>query len=980
MTRRHARNDRKKRAALEPRGEQLDSRELLSGITAIVTTTLDGFVGVEGTLRDAIMEVDASPSPANSIVFEIPKSDPGYNPAKGTFTITLVSELPDISNQVLLDGTSESTFLGEPALVVIDGASIKGPANGLIVAPNAPASTIEGVEVANFDGTGIITESSSNTIGGTSSGAGNILASNAAAGISITGIEQRSTGGIDNLVVGNFIGTDRSGTNVGNGAGVIIGTANNTIGGTAAGAGNVIGFNTSDGILLRATNAPANVVLGNFIGTDADGDNLGNPIGLSVQSRFNTIGGTSPGSANIFGFSSTAGLQISGANGTNEVVVGNLFGTTAAGGIAGNALGLQDETGSNTIGGSSSGAANVFGFNSTFGMLITGADDVVTGNLFGTNLSGTTMENEVGLVVQSGSNTIGGASAGAGNIFGANEAAGLQIAGASGSNNFVLGNYFGTNASGARFTNIAGLLLDSGSNTIGGTSTGAGNVFGLSTSAALQIRGAAATNNVILGNLFGTNASGANLGNAVGLSVGAASNTVGGTTDGAANVFEYNTSAGAMIVGDSATGNVLLGNLIGTNGSSATFGNAVGVEIESAGNTVGGTSTGSANVISQNSTAGVEISGAGASDNILVGNLIGTDSTGQVALGNDIGVLINGGAGNVIGGTTAGAANVISGNITAGIELESSSVTGTQILGNRIGTNPAGRSAVARANQPDLLLGLQNAGVVIIGSTGNLVGGSSPQAANLISGNYVGVMLATIAGGGSPNQVSGNLIGTDSSGSSALGNIVGIYINGASGNEIGGTVSSSGNTVSGNSSVGVEIYGSGSTANLVEGNIIGLASDGHSALRNINGQFVQPTGVFILNASGNVIGGANSSARNVISGNQNAGVYILSKAGVSRGNIVQQNLIGRASGGTPGPGNNGYGVLLLDSPKNQAGQKGAAANLFGRNRIANFRSLTGPPAAVPATTAKGRVIRDVRTSGPRHMFVHRARPAKPRKS
>ncbi len=980
MTRRHARNDRKKRTALEPRGEQLDSRELLSGITAVVTTTLDGFVGVGGTLRDAIMEVDASPSPANSIVFEIPKSDPGYNPANGTFTINLVSELPDISNQVLLDGTSESTFLGEPALVVIDGASIKGPANGLIVAPSAPASTIEGVEVANFDGTGIITESSSNTIGGTSSRAGNILASNAVAGVSILETEQRATGGIDNLIVGNFIGTDRSGTNLGNGAGVIIGTANNTVGGTAAGAGNVIGFNTSEGILIRAANATANVILGNFIGTDANGDNLGNPIGVSIQSGSTTIGGTTAGSANVFGFSLSAGVQISGKPATNDLVVGNLFGTNANGAIAGNTVGLQDETGGNTIGGSSTGAANVFGFNNEAGVLISGSNDVVIGNLFGTNSNGTTMANADGLIVQSDSNTIGGVSAGTANTFGPSEKAGIQINGSSGSNNLVIGNYFGTNASGARFTNYAGMLVESPSNTIGGSSAGAGNVFGMSTSAALQFDAAAATNNVVLGNLFGTNSTGANLGNLIGLFVGSASNTVGGTTAGAANVFAYNSTAGATIAGDFATGNLLLGNLFGTNASNANFGNGVGVEIESGGNTLGGTSTGSANLISQNSAAGVEITGTSASNNTLIGNLIGTDSTGQTALGNGVGVLLSGGADNTIGGTTAGAANVISGNITAGIELQNSSVTGTQIVGNRIGTNPAGTNGVARADQPNLLLGLQNAGVVIIGSTGNSVGGTSPQAANLISGNYVGVMLATIAGGGSPNQVSGNLIGTDSSGSSALGNIVGIYINGASGNQIGGTVPGSANTVSGNSSVGVEIYGSGSTANLVEGNVIGLASDGHSALRTPSGQFVQPTGVFILNASGNVIGGASSAARNVISGNQNAGVYIFSEAGISRDNVVEQNLIGRASGGSPGPGNNGYGVLLLDSPKNQAGQKGAAANLFGRNRIANFRSLTGPPAAVPATAAKGRIIRDVRTSGPHHMFVHRAQQANPRKS
>ena len=81
-----------------------------------------------------------------------------------------------------------------------------------------------------------------------------------------------------------------------------------------------------------------------------------------------------------------------------------------------------------------------------------------------------------------------------------------------------------------------------------------------------------------------------------------------------------------------------------------------------------------------------------------------------------------------------------------------SSVSGTQILGNRIGTDPSGTHAVTRANTGDPLQALQNAGVVIIGSVGNTVGGTSPQAANLISGNYVGVMLATITGQAAPTR------------------------------------------------------------------------------------------------------------------------------------------------------------------------------------------------------------------------------------
>jgi hypothetical protein len=139
--------------------------------------------------------------------------------------------------------------------------------------------------------------------------------------------------------------------------------------------------------------------------------------------------------------------------------------------------------------------------------------------------------------------------------------------------------------------------------------------------------------------------------------------------------------------------------------------------------------------------------------------------------------------------------------------------------------------------------------------------------------------------------------------------------------------------------------------------MIGPASDGHTALRKPNGQFVQPTGVFILNASGNLIGGSTTAAGNVISGNQNAGVFIFSHAGVSSGNIVQRNLIGLASGGSAGAGNNGYGVLFLNSPNNHVGRTGSVANRFGRNRIANFRSLSGPPAAIPATAAKGHAAR-----------------------
>ena len=86
-----------------------------------------------------------------------------------------------------------------------------------------------------------------------------------------------------------------------------------------------------------------------------------------------------------------------------------------------------------------------------------------------------------------------------------------------------------------------------------------------------------------------------------------------------------------------------------------------------------------------------------------------------------------------------------------------------------------------------------------------------------------------------------------------------------------------------------------------------------------------------------------------------AGVYIDGKSGVSSGNVVEGNLIGQASGGIPGPGNNGYGVLLLDSPSNTVLQIGSAANRFGHNSFGNYRSLTGPAARTSVTAARKRL-------------------------
>ena len=150
-------------------------------------------------------------------------------------------------------------------------------------------------------------------------------------------------------------------------------------------------------------------------------------------------------------------------------------------------------------------------------------------------------------------------------------------------------------------------------------------------------------------------------------------------------------------------GNVVEGNEIGTNtpGNTALPNGNNGVDIVSGAsfNTVGGTVAGSANVISGNAYNGVVIAFAGASDNLVEGNLIGTDAGGTVALPNGAnGVEIQGGAtNNTIGGTTAGARDIISGNGYAGVLITDSGTNGNVVEGDYIGTNAAGTAALANA-------------------------------------------------------------------------------------------------------------------------------------------------------------------------------------------------------------------------------------------------------------------------------------------
>jgi hypothetical protein len=208
----------------------------------------------------------------------------------------------------------------------------------------------------------------------------------------------------------------------------------------------------------------------------------------------------------------------------------------------------------------------------------------------------------------------------------------------------------------------------------------------------VQIDGSGATGNKIEGSFIGTNTDGSAAlanGNAGVDIFNAPNTTVGGTTPAQRNVLSGNVADGVQIAGSLATGNNVLGNYIGTkaNGSEALGNTGDGVVIDIApNNTVGGTTSGARNTISDN-RFGVFISGSGATGNKVEGNRIGIEADGSGDLGNDgDGVIISAGASNnTIGGTTSGAGNAISGNGDEGVSIVEG--TGNRVLSNFIFSN-----------------------------------------------------------------------------------------------------------------------------------------------------------------------------------------------------------------------------------------------------------------------------------------------------
>jgi CSLREA domain-containing protein len=431
-----------------------------------------------------------------------------------------------------------------------------------------------------------------------------------------------------------------------------------------------------------------------------------------------------------------------------------------------------------------------------------------------------------------------------------------------------------------------------------------------------------ATANVIEGCYIGTDVAGsAALGNGnAGVLIGQArDNTVGGSSAAQRNVISGNIE-GVTIVDVTATGNRVIGNYIGTNASGdAAIPNNVGVLLLAPDNTVGGAAAGEGNVISGNTFSGVDLWSPDATGNVVLGNHIGLDATGSVAIANEMGVRLNDAANNTIGGTAAGARNLISGNTGIGVLFLGADASGNVVQGNYIGTDVRGREAIP------------NHSGVLLWSPDNTIGGTAAGAGNVISGNtFAGIDMGEDTRG---TVIQGNYIGTDATGSMQLGNALGIFVNHAPDNTIGGPGAGAANVISGNFGDAIHVNGPKATGTLIHGNYIGANPEGQDWVGNYG------TGITLFDgASGTIIGGAASGAGNIIAHNGAKGVVLQPDAGT--GNVIRGNAIF---------GNNQLAIDLGNdgSTPNDPGDEDT-----GPNEYQNYPTLsarrTGSGAAVTA--------------------------------
>ncbi|HTO76179.1 MAG TPA: hypothetical protein VMQ61_08895, partial [Thermoanaerobaculia bacterium] len=396
------------------------------------------------TLRDALSLASSS----DTINFHI---------GTGHQTITLASGLT-ATNSVIIDGTTQPGFSGSPLVELnCGGASLTA------LAISGGFTTVQGLVINNCPfGTGIV----------------------------LAG----STGG--NKIKGNYIGTDWTGSSLGNlSDGVLVQVQNNQIGGTTAAERNII---VATGTQSRAIDLESNgnLVEGNYLNTDAAGTG---PLGLAwygvfVSGNNNTIGGFAGG--NVINAAGTNGNGIYTSYDSGTVIQSNFIGTNAAGTatlIVTNGIHLSSNSSTATgplIGGTDTGTGNVISGAFNAGILIENvripsatADPTIQGNFIGTDKTGSyELGNKYGILDQSGAVLVGGTTAAARNVISGNQIGILeQGSGGNGQHATIKGNYIGPTSNklplGNTQVGVEVSFVQGNVATIGGTEAGAGNTI-----------------------------------------------------------------------------------------------------------------------------------------------------------------------------------------------------------------------------------------------------------------------------------------------------------------------------------------------------------------------------------------------------------------------------------------------------------------------------------------------------------------------
>lgn len=661
MRRKHSRNSRLL--------EALEDRRLM----ATFTVTSNANTGI-GSLRNAITQANNNPG-ADIIAFNLPA---------GSRTIALTSALPSISGQVTIDGTTNPGYAGAPIVEITGNNTLI--ANALIM--NASNSVVRGLSItgfardANFNfGRGIVLNGSNNVVennyfslrpGGVSTlslgrygvelnGASNTIRNNAGyASQAFVANDEAASGAINNVIVGNLMGTSASGINLALTSGmnysvILNAGSGNRIGGPNAVDRNVIAVPAFAGIYLN-NNAGTTTIQNNFIGLNVSGSGslaFSNPGTSGIQ--------IVAGSGHLIRdnvIANANGNQIQLSTSTGIQIHGNRIGLTQAGAPAG------------------TGQRAVFASGSEFGSLTIGSTNSVDRNWI--------MPGTLGGIVNQNSD----------------------------------GDMLVTN-------NVIGIAPN-------------GSVSALHAAPGISVL-ATASKVYIEGNILGS----------------------AGSTD----LIYAEALSNNMLVGSVVR---IVGNQLGMNVAGTA---AVGNSVSSKGIVI--TDTGNA-LVSQNKIAGVGVGISNVGMNYLYGNQIGLDASGinPLSVGSGIHSIFG-----VVGGSGPGEGNLIGDWTNSAIDV----IDGTNALirGNRIGTN------------------IDNTGIYT-GTTGirstvtSIIGGTNPGEGNTITGASMAIEL-----GGGASTVQGNTLGLP-----GRPNGVGIRLAPAATNLanmlIGGDTASAGNTIAHN--------------------------------------------------------------------------------------------------------------------------------------------------------------------------------------